>query len=106
MTQLTLRRLGTLASISLIVLVPSVGLLAYNAIAARGALCSFTHDLENRLEQQQHLLNTQKGPTIDVFAGTDPRVTLVVPRIVLENQVRQQESTLKSIKGGWPNLKC
>lgn len=107
MTQPTLRRLGAIAVIALAVLLPSVALLAYNAIAARAALCSFTHDLETRIDKQQELLDTQEGPTIDVFAGQgDPRITLIVPRTVIENQVASQRATLSSITGGWPNLKC
>lgn len=88
-------QLGALGALLLSVVV--LGLLA---LQTHNAICSFRGDLEQRIENNQVLLNDHPGDQIISAYG------LQIPRTVLENNLRGQRATLASLDSGWPPLSC
>lgn len=90
-----LRSLAVVQLLAIIVLAISVGILAWFSITSQYALCAFKGDLEHRLASNEEILANTSDPIIRAYG-------LRIPRSVIQNNVRGQRATLKSLD----NLYC
>ena len=86
----SLRTLGVVQLVAIIVLAISVGILAYFAITTQYALCAFKGDLEGRLAANRAILATETDPIIRAYG-------LRIPRSVVASNARSQQATLDSL---------